>query len=272
MKPEMSEFSYGYAFTSELIASLGSQLVAAPEFPSLQQEGKPGGGYDVQINSGSPLFLQFKLSHYLARTNSKEHALMSGPYYRWHMHALRHSQQHNLLLNLERKGNDVFYVAPAFHLTSELNRYYLSGSIVEESAAFRPSAIGALPDREEHYVVFDKGHVAYRCSEDPLQIKFHMMRDWPFSEKPLRKPRLLNESGVVQIADEIIDVLRESKKQLPLAVHKSIDPDEVAAAVRSRPTLETLAFISRTVLDSELLIISPSGKDGERIQRRRRTR
>lgn len=272
MKPEMSEFSYGYAFTSELISSLGSQLVAAPEFPSLQQEGRAGGGYDVKISSGSPLFLQFKLSHYLAKTNSKEYRDMSGPYYRWHMHALRHSQQHNLLLDLEGKGNDVFYVAPAFHLTAELNRYYLSGDIVDESAAFRPGAIGRLPDDKEHYIVFNKEQIAYRCSDDPLKVEFCMMKDWLSSEKPLRGPRSLDESGVIQIADEIADVLRESRRRRPSESNKSIDPDEVAEAVRSRPTLETLAFISRTVLDSELLIISPSSKSGEKIQRRRRTR
>ncbi|WP_439868978.1 hypothetical protein [Pseudomonas syringae] len=71
MKPEMSEFSYGFAFTNELIHAPDSHVVAAPEFPSLQKEGKPSGGYDVKIPFGSPLFLQFKLSHFMARTNSE---------------------------------------------------------------------------------------------------------------------------------------------------------------------------------------------------------
>lgn len=66
MKPEMSEFSYGFAFTNELITVPGAYVVGALEVPSLQKEGKPGGGYDVKIPFGSPLFLQFKLSHGLA--------------------------------------------------------------------------------------------------------------------------------------------------------------------------------------------------------------
>ncbi len=59
MKPEMSQFSYGFAFTNELITAPGVHVVAAPEFPSLQKEGKPGGGYDVKIPFGSPRFVQY---------------------------------------------------------------------------------------------------------------------------------------------------------------------------------------------------------------------
>ena len=201
MKPEMSEFSYGFAFTSELVSSLGSHLLAAPQFPSLQQEGKPGGGYDVKIDYGLPLFLQFKLSHHLTRTNSKEYRLMGGAYYRWHMHALRHSAQHGLLLDLESKGHDVFYIAPVFHQTAELNTHYLAGSIVDESAAFRPGEIGPLPDDQEHYVVFNNRPLAYRCSDNPLQVEFRMMKDRLAVYKNQRKPRALNEAGIIKITE-----------------------------------------------------------------------
>ncbi len=68
MKPEMSEFSYGYALTDELIHWHGTSLTAAPIFPSLYQEGKSGGGYDVMLQrSGIPLFLQFKLADQMVR-------------------------------------------------------------------------------------------------------------------------------------------------------------------------------------------------------------
>lgn len=271
MKPEMSEFSYGYAYTSELVPSLGSSVIAAPEFPSLQQEGKPGGGYDVKIDHGYPLFLQFKLSHHLARTNSKEYPLMGGAYYRWHMHARRHSSQHDLLLDLESKGNEVFYVAPAFHQTAELNAHYLAGSVVNTSVVFRPSDIGALPDDEEHYVVFNDRPLAYRCSDDPVEVKCRMMKDWIVTDRRQRKPRPLDQEGVIQIADEIADVLRQSRKRFPSGGHKSIDPDDVVRAIQSRPTLETLGFLSRTVLDSELLIIESIKAVPKRIRHRRST-
>jgi hypothetical protein len=42
-------------------------LKVAPVFPSLIQEGRTGGGYDVLLEPGFPLFLQFKISQYMAR-------------------------------------------------------------------------------------------------------------------------------------------------------------------------------------------------------------
>ena len=41
---------------------------------------------------------------------------------------LKHSQQHDLLLDLEQQGNDVYYAAPEFHLPDELNKAYLDGA------------------------------------------------------------------------------------------------------------------------------------------------
>ena len=63
MKPDIAEFNYGYALTDELIHWHGAGITAVPIFPSLYDEGQPGGGYDVKLDRGGiPLFLQFKLS------------------------------------------------------------------------------------------------------------------------------------------------------------------------------------------------------------------
>jgi len=40
MKPQVSEFSYGYALTGELIHWQGTNLTAVPISPSLYQEGQ----------------------------------------------------------------------------------------------------------------------------------------------------------------------------------------------------------------------------------------
>ena len=61
MRPNISEFSYGYALTNELINLHGIGTSTGPVCPSLYDEGKSGGGWDVKLNSGGvPLFLQFK--------------------------------------------------------------------------------------------------------------------------------------------------------------------------------------------------------------------
>ena len=53
-----------FSLVSELANTL--ECRAAPIFPSLIEEGQPGGGYDVVMDLAAvPFFLQFKLSEHL---------------------------------------------------------------------------------------------------------------------------------------------------------------------------------------------------------------
>ena len=64
MTPEFSEFTYGFALTNEILS--WESLRTVPIFPSLIEEGKKGGGYDVRIDIPAvPLFLQFKRARVL---------------------------------------------------------------------------------------------------------------------------------------------------------------------------------------------------------------
>jgi hypothetical protein len=51
MKAHFSEFTYGFSLVSELASALG--CAAVPIFPSLIEEGKDGGGYDVEMGVGA---------------------------------------------------------------------------------------------------------------------------------------------------------------------------------------------------------------------------
>jgi hypothetical protein len=155
MRPNISEFSYGFALTNELIQSPGS-LSAAPVFPSLFDEGQPGGGWDVRLDRpGVPLFLQFKLSEYMARRNCREvrDGNFSVPCYRMHLRRPP-SRQHEMLIDLETAGAEVYYAAPAFHQPDELNAAFLDRTVRDRSIWVRPSQIGHLPDNREHHVSF----------------------------------------------------------------------------------------------------------------------
>ena len=70
MDSEFTEFSYGFAVTHELVLQGSGNIFAAPEFPSLIREGQVGGGYDVKLNFGTFLFLQFKLSEFMRGVQS----------------------------------------------------------------------------------------------------------------------------------------------------------------------------------------------------------
>lgn len=65
MISKFTEFSYGFALTQELIQSGGPYGYWTPYFPSFIKEGKSGEGYDVRIDRGKFLYLQFKLSEYM---------------------------------------------------------------------------------------------------------------------------------------------------------------------------------------------------------------
>lgn len=170
MKPDISEFSYGFALTSELVQSFGLHRAGAPLFPSLKAEGKPGGGFDVKL-PGIPVFLQFKLSDYLKTSRGLEYASLGGPYYRFKIRAPKHSKQHELLLALEGQGKTVLYCAPRFHTPHELNDVFANSAVVKRSAFVRPSSIGALPDADEHSVSFTARGFAGIFRSDPRDLE-----------------------------------------------------------------------------------------------------
>lgn len=97
MVPDISEFSYGFALTRELIA-LTETLKAAPVFPSLIAEGKKGGGYDVNLAvPGFPLFIQFKRSECMIRRSARETKppmKFGTPFYRMKITEKWRSDQH----------------------------------------------------------------------------------------------------------------------------------------------------------------------------------
>ena len=101
MDPDISEFSYGYALTEELIQSSTYGLEAAPLFPSLIAEGRAGGGFDVSLPfTGWPVFLQFKLCHYMKRSTAREcvEAGFIPPFYRMPLRPRKHSDESLWLL------------------------------------------------------------------------------------------------------------------------------------------------------------------------------
>lgn len=97
-----------------------------------------------------------------------------------------------------------------------------------------------------------------------------MMSHWLGAQQGQRDSRALIDAEVHAIGETIVDALRQSRTRRKLVGHKSIDPDDVARAIDNEPTLRTLAFVSRTVLDSELLIVTPTERSSKVVSRKRR--
>jgi hypothetical protein len=251
----LSEFSYGYALTEQLTRSGSGTLIAAPVFPSLFAEGQPDAGYDVQIPFPvAPLFLQFKLSHRMQGGNAAEYNLFNGPYYRMQIRPSRFSNQHAALLNLEQRGENVFYAAPCFHTMPELTVAYLARMVVQRSAFFPPSIIGPLPDQYDHYVAFS-GTAAYFCSE-PRKLsynfsgRFHAER---FRALAQRAEFHADKRFFLDLLDKMATTLAEEGK-FPEHLAQLHDADFRETVSRSE-VARLAAFTARSGFDSELLLL-----------------
>lgn len=173
---EFSEFSYGFALTRELMNCAPSPLRIAPQFPSLQEEGRQGGGYDVRIPfPGRPLLIQFKIPQVMVRRSFQTPRGMRPIYYRMHLRRRDLSSQHRELVRHDRAGIEVYYASPSFHTSNDFNQHFSDASMIQHSAFFSPheitpDPIGDLPDNKAHHVAYDDGPEAWFCSK-PRMIK-----------------------------------------------------------------------------------------------------
>lgn len=254
MKARFSEFTYGFALTHEIVEMCKGTLGAAPIFPSLIDEGNIG--YDLKLSMrGKPVFLQFKLGHYMSRRNARERHLFLDPYFRFELTPLRHSAQHNLLMHLESAGNDVYYVAPVFYKESELNLFFKTKDVVNNSIFVSPCAIGNLPDDDYHAVCYDTMvSKVYRCSE-PKGIDFQ--------NGGVITNRIANQDTFVKIDTDYLETLFE--KLLALGggalfaggyLKREYSPRTHDSHPNTNESLiNRIAILSRTILSAEFLIV-----------------
>jgi hypothetical protein len=250
--PQISEFSYGYALTSELMARFGLKALGAPEFATQYAEGKDGGGWDLKLPT-IPVYLQFKRSHRMVRRSAKEEKYFPKmPFYRMYLHRRHHSDQHKLLLDLEKKGNLVRYAAPGFTNSSELNDAYSADRVASVSLFVRPSKIGALKDDNSHWVAFQTApRMAYFCS-DPRPVEVEAPEEL-FSaiagELASTRGRVPDEGFLSAIADELLEVYAR-RRETP------VERERIARIRRVRERRSPAQFaqlVSQTLFDCELL-------------------
>ena len=173
-----SEFSFGYAFTENLVRSSASGPSSAPRFPNLVEEGSLG--YDLRIEDGGfPLFLQYKLPERMVRASAVEiskHRLnrqgLPIPFFRMYLMKKDASRQHEMLIELEQQWPcSVFYAAPFMVGHAEFNSAYVSVAVHKHSVLFSPGQIGSLPDGAQHIVAYHpRVRSAWFCSE-PKRIE-----------------------------------------------------------------------------------------------------
>jgi len=234
----ISEFSYGFALTHEFVLSLGS-LVAAPVFPSLIEEGRAGGGYDVKLEApGLPLFLQFKRSERLTRETAREIRAgvpLSLPFHRIALTARRDSDQHDMLIELDQPPNLVFYAAPMFHLKEEFDEAFLDGEVRARSFFVSPAAIGRFADDRAHHLSFD-GSTCVVMSE----------------------PKIVPSLGAIELEALLLSRLESDERPLRVVVDAAIVGAETARARARELTRDSGVLDYFPVLQAETRSV-PSG-------------
>ena len=247
MKPEFSEFSYGFAFTNEITSHLHLFIKGAPLFPSLSGESLLG--YDVKLPIiGYPMFFQYKLSSYLTRPYANEWSLFSRPYRRIRLYNSLWSAQHNTLVSLESHDNIVLYAAPGFHKLSDFNAHYNYRTIMENSFCFTPSSIGRYPRDEEHYVVFhESDSFGYFCSNRKKRIEVifgKRLKEYLADNTNNRKPIEIDKQFIRDLISKLINIVHSESNIMLTTDKDSIGTDP----------LGYLIGITRVVLGGEFVI------------------
>lgn len=252
MKPQISEFSYGYALTEALIGSRAGNLQAAPLFPSLLKEGALG--FDLELNfAGYLLFIQFKLADQLKSPSAKAYRmrLLDLPYHQFALRATKLSDQHILLLRLEAARQLVFYAAPAFYTMDSLNKAYLAKTVASQSIFISPSALGAMPDDKVHHVVFSLTPPKNRAFlfSSPREVDFipgqQFLQQLSIRISRRDQPPLALERLVDDASENLVSILRDS----------SHIEGEGFYSLLQLPALERVAYLSRTYFGCEPFLV-----------------
>jgi len=134
MKAGFYEFEFTVAFIHDFLKkneALGSQAMVG--LPTPAEEAQVG--YDAKLSTdGYPRFFQFKRPDYIgAGLGNQGDRYPDQPYYRINITPHESSLQHNLLVNLARRGYEVYYAAPIFHDPQQLDRHRNAEQIMEHT-------------------------------------------------------------------------------------------------------------------------------------------
>ncbi|MDX2032397.1 MAG: hypothetical protein SF339_17105 [Blastocatellia bacterium] len=244
MKRKVSEFSYGFVLTHEMVNSFGYLPTDVSHLAKRKKKEE-----DESAPRGYPLFLQFKASEYMKRRNAGESKLVGLPYFRFALHRKTQSNQHQLLIELEKKGAAVFYATPKIHEAVNLNSAFFDRQVAALSLFVSPAEIGELPDNETHRVVFsNRVEQVYFCpSQQPI---YGVIPGERFPEAVRERlagvtPSVLDDAFYHRIAADMVSLVSPNRR---IFDELSRGKAEMAAATFAN-------YLAKTLFDCELLVI-----------------
>jgi len=274
MKVGYTEFSFGYAFTENLIRGSATAPAGAPVFPNLVQEATLG--YDVRIDFPAvPLFFQYKLPELMTRARAFEIAggLCPGltlDFFRIALMRRDVSDQHRLLIDWEgRYPGQVFYAAPYLRDCAAFNGAYSTASVASSSILFSPAQIGPLPDDKVHTIAYKPGlSHGYFCSK-PRRIEAETFEGVTlrlarrFKEKKVRDFRGAAREVREAVLEAASPVWRQAEDEVAGRMRQALPPAAADGAAaqpdREQAILDVLVAreIARVDMGIDLVIAQP---------------
>lgn len=248
MKRKVSEFAYGFVLTHELVGAHGWLRVSDGESPARRGVRQTKRTRN-EPSRGFPIFIQFKASDYLKRRNAGESKLVGLPYFRFTIHRKTQSQQQELLMGLERKGQLVFYATPKIHEAVNLNSAFFDRQIVDGSLFVPPGEIGELPDNENYRVVYSGRHERVYLCPGGRELKGAIHgEDFAARIGELlsgREPELLDEAFYLHLATDMLSLVSPNRRIF----------DELSRGKLAMSAATFADYLAKTLFDAELLII-----------------
>jgi hypothetical protein len=169
-----SETQYAYGCVRELEEGGGLGVgLGPPIFPTLREEHAVG--FDVLFRPEGWLFLpicfQFKVSEFLTTRRAKQWTRFRTPYFRFHVWPKSLSPQHNILVNLAKRGYPAYYCAPCFSTWDEYQNLYATGQLIEKSSLAWCGQFPTNTGRKWHSVSYADAQGVGCWSSEPQDLR-----------------------------------------------------------------------------------------------------
>ncbi len=219
----------------------------------------------MRLNTpGILTYLQFKLSDFMCGPTAAERDLFpSKTYYRFHIRndvTESGRTQHELLIELDRPGNQVYYIAPGFYYEEPWRRFDRCRQVVQNSMMFSPAVLGPVDNSQNHVVAFENPDAPFGwlCSE-PQKRKgttgkaaMEQLKRVAMNAPPVTIERLAAE------ADRLARVLAVSLPDVqPVPTHLAEEFRWDRETIYGVQVAQQLASIARSHLDCTLAVVGP---------------
>lgn len=166
MKAGFYEFEFTVAFIHDYLKkneARGKRAVVG--MPTPMEESRKG--YDAKIETdGHIRFFQFKRPDYLqaGRGLQGDH-YPDEPYYRIKITPHDQSEQHNLIVQLAQRGLEVYYVAPIFHDSRQLDLHRNADEVTDKSIWVPTKDLPMQKPKDQNYITYlpDENYRVFPC-------------------------------------------------------------------------------------------------------------